>query len=157
MTKQKRAVIAGAILLATLLAGSAVFGHPGFGRPGMMMRRPGLFQQLQLTDEQREQIKTIFSGARETMQPLAQQVRQKHAALRDVARAQPFDESTVRVGAEEIAALQAQLMVQRAQIRNQVLAVLTDEQKARLRDLRAERLQQFREWRKQHFGKAEQS
>lgn len=40
---------------------------------------------------------------------------------------------------------------------NQVLMVLTDEQKARLNELRAQRFQQFNEWRKQHFGKSTQS
>ena len=145
--------------MAILLVSSAVLAHPGFGgRPGMM-RRIGapLLQQLQLSEDQRVRIQTIFAGARESIQPLAQQMRDKHAALNETTRAQPFDETSVRSQAQQIADIQAQLMVARAQVRNKVLAILTDEQKARLSELRAERLQQFREWRKQHFNRPEQS
>ena len=68
-----------------------------------------------------------------------------------------FDEAAVRAQAQELAGLQAQMMVARAQVRNQFLGVLTDEQKARLSDLRAERLQRFQEWRRQHSAPSEQS
>lgn len=148
-----------ASMIAILVVSSAVLAHPGFGgRPGMMQRMgPASLQQLQLSDDQRAQIQTIFSGARESIQPLAQQLREKHAALRDSAHAQPFDETSVRAQTLEIADIQAQLMFARAQVRNRFLAVLTDEQKARLSELRAERLQQFQEWRKQHMGKLQPS
>ena len=158
MNTQKSVVVLAAFFTVSLLTTSALFANPGFGRPGMMRRAgPPLLQQLQLSDDQRAQIKTIFSGARETIQPLAQQVREKHAALRDAAQAQPFDETSVRAQTQEIADIQAQLMFARAQVRNQLLGVLTDEQKARLSELRAERLQQFQEWRKQHMGRPQPS
>jgi periplasmic protein CpxP/Spy len=147
------------LMIAIFLVTSAVLAHPGFARPGMMMRGMGtpLFEQLQLSEDQRAQIRTIFSGARDNIQPLAQQLREKLAGLREATGVQPFDETTVRSRAQEIADLQAQLMVARVKVRNQALAVLTDEQKARLSELRAQRLQQFQEWRKQRFGRPEQS
>jgi periplasmic protein CpxP/Spy len=158
--KQVAIGIAASIVVAALMA-STIFAHPGFGpgRSGMMMRRmgPPLLQQLQLSGDQQAQIKSIFTNGRENIQPLAQQLREKNAALRETTRSQPFDETQVRSQAQEIADLQAQLMVSRAQMMNQVLAVLTDEQKARLSELRAQRMQQFQEWRKQHAGKSEQS
>lgn len=159
--KRNKQLISGvaASMIALLLVSSAALAYPGFGgRPGMMRRMgPAPLQQLQLSDDQRAQIQTIFSGARENIQPLAQQLREKHAALMDMARAQPFDETSVRSQAKEIADIQAQLMVARTQVRNQVLAILTDEQKARLSELRAERLQQFQEWRKQRLGRTDPS
>jgi protein CpxP len=159
--KRSKQLISGvaASMIAILVVSSAVLAHPGFGgRPGMMRGMgPAPLQQLQLSDDQRAQIQTIFSGARESIQPLAQQLRDKHAALSETTRAQPFDETSVRSQAQEIGDIQAQLMVARAQVRNQVLAILTDEQKARLSELRAERLQQFQEWRKQHMGKPQPS
>jgi protein CpxP len=157
--KQVAIGIAALIAVAALMV-STIFAHPGFG-PGRfdMMRRmgPPLLQQLQLSGDQQAQIKSIFTNGRETIQPLAQQLREKHAALRETTRSQPFDETQVRSQAQEIADLQAQLMVARAQMMNQVLALLTDEQKARLSELRAQRMQQFQEWRKQHMGRPEQS
>jgi len=148
----------GALIISSLLVSSTVLAHPGFGRPGMMRRMgPPLLDQLQLSDDQRAQIQTIFASGRDTIRPLAQQLRKKHATLRETTRNQPFDETVVRSQAREAADIQAQLMVARAQMMNQVLMVLTDEQKARLNELRAQRFQQFQEWRKQHFGKSTQS
>lgn len=141
------------VTIAGLLAATALFAHPGFGRPGMMQQmRARLFDQLQLSDAQRADIQNIFANARETIGPLAQQLREKHAALRNSVNGGTFDEAAVRAQAQEIAGLQAQMTVARAQARNQFLAVLTDEQKARLGELRAERQQRFQEWRQQHSG-----
>jgi len=155
--KQVAIGIAALIAVAALMV-STIFAHPGFG-PGRfdMMRRmgPPLLQQLQLSGDQQAQIKSIFTNGRETIQPLAQQLREKHAALRETTRSQPFDETQVRSQAQEIADLQAQLMVARAQLGNQFRAVLTDEQQARLTELRTQRLEKFREWRKERFGKTD--
>ncbi|HEY2989924.1 MAG TPA: Spy/CpxP family protein refolding chaperone [Candidatus Binatia bacterium] len=148
----------GALAIATLMS-SAIFAHPGFGPGRLGMRRmgPPLFAELQLSADQRAQIQTIFSDARDTLQPLARQLREKHAALREAAGNQPFDETAVRSQAQEIADMQAQLMVARAQVMNRVRGVLTDEQKARLSELRAQRLQQFREWRRERLGQSDPS
>lgn len=151
--------VAGVLTLGAFLAAAAAVAHPGFGGPGMMMRRmgPPLLDQLSLSDAQRGQIRDIFSNARETLRPLVQQLREKQAAVRTTAESGTFDEAAVRAQAQEIADIQAQLIVARAQIRNQFLGVLTDDQKARLSELRAERMQQFREWRQQHSGAGTQS
>jgi protein CpxP len=151
--KQVAIGIAALIVVAALMA-STIFAHPGFGpgRSGMMMMRmgPSLLEQLQVSGDQRAQIEGIFSDGRETIRPLIQQLREKHAALKEAAQSQPFDETLVRSQAQEIADVQARLIVARAQLRNQVLTVLTDEQKSRLGELRAERLERFRNWRKQN-------
>lgn len=147
---KKIVLTAGVIAAAGSLALPTVFADPGFGRPGMMRRMGApLFSQLQLTDAQRSDLKNIFANSRETIRPLMEQLREKQAALRQSSEGS-FDEAAVRAQAQDIASIQAQLIVERAQIRNQVLGVLTDEQKARLSELRAERMQQFREWRQQH-------
>jgi protein CpxP len=151
--KQVAIGIAASIVVAALMA-STILAHPGFfgpGRSGMMRRMgPSLLEQLQVSGDQQSQIQSIFTDGRETIRPLIQQLREKHAALKEAAQSQPFDETLVRSQAQEIADVQARLIVARAQLRNQVLAVLTDEQKSRLRELRAERLEQFRNWRRQN-------
>ena len=150
--KQVAIGIAASIAVAALMV-STIFAHPGFGpgRSGMMRRMgPFLLEQLQVSDDQRSQIQSIFTDGRETLRPLIQQLREKHAALQEAARGQPFDETLVHSQAQEIADVQARLIVARAQLRNQVLAVLTDEQKSRLSELRAERLERFRNWRRQN-------
>jgi Spy/CpxP family protein refolding chaperone len=157
--KQVAIGIAASIVVAALMA-SSIFAHPGFGpgRFGMMRRMgPSLLDQLQVSADQRSQIQNLFTDGRETIRPLIQQLREKHTVLQEAARGQPFDETLVRSQAQEIADVQARLMVARAQLKNQVLAVLTDEQQARLGELRAQRLQQFREWRKERLGKTDPS
>lgn len=159
--KQVAIGIAASIAVAALMV-STIFAHPGFGpgRSGMMMMRrmgPSLLEQLQVSSDQQSQIQSIFTDGRETLRPLIQQLREKHAALQEAARGQPFDETLVRSQAQEIADVQARLIVARAQLKNQVLAVLTDEQQARLSELRAQRLQQFREWRKERSVKTDPS
>jgi Spy/CpxP family protein refolding chaperone len=149
----------GALIIAGLAMSAASFAHPGFGpgRLGMMRRMgPPLLEQLQLSSDQRAQLDLIFASGRETIRPLAQQLREKAAALRETTRTGPFDEALVRSQAQDVADVQAQLMVARAQMMNQALTVLTDDQKARLTELRAERFQQFRELRKQRMGKSDQ-
>src|SRR3989338_354292 len=126
MNRGKKVMIVGALIISSLLVSSAVLAHPGFGRSGMMRRMgPPLLDQLQLSDDQRVQIQTIFASGRDTIRPLAQQLRKKHATLRETTRNQPFDETVVRSQAREAADIQAQLMVARAQMMNQVLMVLT--------------------------------
>lgn len=157
--KQVAIGIAASIAVAALMV-STIFAHPGFGpgRSGMMRRMgPSLLEQLQVSSDQRSQIQSIFTDGRETIRPLIQQLREKHAALQEAARDQPFDETLVRSQAQEIADVQARLIVARAQLKNQVLAVLTDEQQARLSELRAQRPQQFREWRKERSVKTDPS
>ncbi|HKA33112.1 MAG TPA: Spy/CpxP family protein refolding chaperone [Candidatus Binatia bacterium] len=156
MTLKKIALIGGVIAFAASLGLSTVLADPGFGRPGMWRMGAPLFSQLQLSDTQRSEIHDIFTNSRDTIRPLMQQLHEKQAALRQSSEG-AFDEAAVRSQAQDIASIQAQLIVARAHIRNQVLGILTDEQKARLSELRAERMQQFREWRRQHAGPSEQS
>lgn len=149
MRLKKIVLAAGAIAAAGSLALSTAVADPGFGGPGMRRMGAPLFSQLQLSDTQKSEIHDIFANNRDTIRPLIQQLREKQAALRQSSEGN-FDESAVRAQAQDIASIQAQLIVARAHIRNQVLGVLTDEQKAHLSELRAERMQQFREWRQQH-------
>ncbi|HEY1373988.1 MAG TPA: Spy/CpxP family protein refolding chaperone [Candidatus Binatia bacterium] len=157
MTFKKIVLTAGAVAISGSLALSTAIADPGFGHPGMRGRMGApLFSQLQLSDTQRSEIHDIFTNSRDTIRPLMQQLHEKQAALRQSSEG-TFDEAAVKAQAQDIASIQAQLIVARAQIHNQVLGVLTDEQKARLSELRAERIQKFREWRQQHSAPSQQS
>jgi len=119
-------------------------GHPGSFRHGRM------FETLQLTDAQRTTIDRLFAVSRETLRPLHERLREQHQLLRDAAQKQPFDEAAVRFQAQELANLQAELMVQRAVMMNQISSVLTPEQRATLQQLREQRKARFDEWRERH-------
>jgi len=157
--KTTKKIAIGVLIGANLLMSPAAFAQPGFGpgRMGMMRRMgPPLLEQLELSGDQRAQIEAVFAGGRDAIHPLAQQLREKRAALGEAARALPFDETLVRSLAQQAADLQSQFMVARAQIANQLQGLLTEDQRTKLGQLRAERLQQLKEWRRQHMGRPEQ-
>jgi len=158
MKLRKISIGACAVTITALLAGNAALAHPGFGRPAMRQEmRSRLFDSRNLSDAQRSDVQNIFASGRQSIAPLARELREKQAALRSSVNGGAFDETAVRAQAQEIADLQAQLIVARAQIRNQFLGVLTDDQKARLSELRAERMQRFQEWRRQRSAGGTQS
>ena len=159
MKRSKRVKITISALMVTgLLISSSVSAHPGFGpgRMGMMGARARLLEELQLAPDQKAQVESIFVNSQETIRTLHRQLWEKQAALSEIARTEPFDEARVRSQAQEVANLQTQLMVARAQLMNQARSVLTEGQKTKLGQLLAERLQRFREWRQQHMGRPEQ-
>jgi len=134
-----------ALLLAGLLAGSRAEAQPG---PGFRGGR--LFETLQLSDGQKAAIDELFAANRGNARSLHQRFQEQRQLLRNAAQAQPFDEDAVRFQAQELANLQAEMLVQRIALMNQVSSVLTADQKAKLEELREERKAHFQEWRDRH-------
>ena len=141
----------GSLVLASLMATIPALAHQGFGHGGAS-GRGYLLSALQLSDDQREQIRNIFANGRETIRPLHRQLRDKRTGLREATIAAPFDEARVRSLAQEAASIEAQMRVERARLMNGALGVLTLEQKAKLDDLRQQRRQQLKEWRQRGFS-----
>ena len=123
-------------------AGRGMMGGPGMmrggGGRGLAALRVGL-AQLNLTEQQKEQVKTILQDHREKAQGLAAQGRDAGRALRE-AVADGSDESTIRAKAADAAKVQADLAVFGAQVRKEILGVLTPEQQAKAKELRLKAL-----------------
>jgi protein CpxP len=134
-----------ALIIAGLLASSRAEAQPG---PGFRGGR--LFETLQLSDEQKATIDGLFAANRENAHALFQRLQEQRQFLRNAAQTQPFDEAAVRFQAQELAKLQAEMMVQRAAVMNQISGILTADQKAKLQDLREQRKARFQEWRERH-------
>jgi protein CpxP len=144
-----------ALLLAGLLASSRAEAQPGPGiRGGFHGGR--LFETLQLTNEQKAAIDGLFAANRDNARSLHQRLQEQRQLLRNAAQAQPFDEAAVRFQAQELANLQAEMMVQRIAVTNQISSVLTADQKAKLQELREQRKAHFQEWRERHRPQAGQ-
>ena len=137
------------LVLAGLLASSRAEAQPG---PGFCGGFHGgrLFETLQLTNEQKAAIDGLFAANQDNARSLHQRLQEQRQLLRNAAQAQPFDEAAVRFQAQELANLQAEMMVQRIAVMNQISSVLTADQKARLQQLREERKAHFQEWRERH-------
>lgn len=152
--KRRIKAVMGGLILASLLASFAL-ANQGFPQ-GSGKGRGRLWSALQLSDDQRAQIKNIFANSRESIRPLHQQLQEKRTVLREAMAASPFDEERVRFLAQELSSAQTEMIVRRARLMNEALGVLTSEQRAKLEDLRQQRQQRFQEWRERHRGRPDQ-
>lgn len=130
-------------------------GHRGFGK-GRGHRgghRGGgfMFRGLNLTEEQQARIKQIHEASAERSKPLHEQLRAKHQELRQLQEGGTFNEALATQKLTEAASLQAKLMGERFRTHQEMLSVLTPEQKAQMEQKRAER-QQRREQRRGRRG-----
>ncbi len=100
-----------------------------------------LAKELNLTDAQKQQIKTMMQSRRATLRPLMQQLAQNRVAMLSATANGAFDQAKVQSLANQRAQIMAQLMVQKASIHSQVYnQVLTPEQKAKADQLRQNQL-----------------
>jgi Spy/CpxP family protein refolding chaperone len=124
-------------------------GGKGHGFRGM--RAGGFFKQLNLTEDQKAKMKQIRQSFAGTNKPLREQLRAKRQELRQASEGGTFNEALATQKLTEIAPLEAKLMAARASLHQQMLSVLTAEQKAQLDQSRAQfkqRREQRREMRK---------
>ncbi len=148
--------IAKPFALSTLVLAGLLASSRADAQPGPEFHGGRLFETLQLTNEQRAAIDELFAANRDNARSLHQRLQEQRQLLSNAAQAQPFDEAAVCVQAQELANLQADMMVQRIAVMNQVSSVLTADQKAKLQELREQRKAHFQEWRERHRPQAGQ-
>jgi protein CpxP len=113
------------------------------GREGRGGRRGGrmggmMFASLNLTDDQKAKMKGIGQSFRESTKSLHEQLRAKRQELRQASEGGTFNEALATQKLQESAGLQAKLMGEQFRMRQQMLSVLTPEQKTQLEQKRAE-------------------
>jgi Spy/CpxP family protein refolding chaperone len=110
-------------------------GHQfGMGAPMM-----GFFaRQLNLTDDQKTQMKAIMEKEHPTMKPLMQQERQIDQQLRQYVEG-PYDATKVQALAAQKAQIQIQITVNETRIHNELYQLLTTDQQSQLRQMEANR------------------
>jgi Spy/CpxP family protein refolding chaperone len=163
-------IIAGLAVVALTVAGAAVGGSvleaqrgPGrggrgfAGGPGGFGRAPGLemLRQLDLTDQQRQQVRGIFEQHKADFQQVRQRIHTAVEAQRAAAEAAPPDDATIRAKATEVGTAEGDMAVLASHVRAEVFQVLTPEQQAKAatlkqqrqqkREARREKMQQFRQ------------
>ena len=116
------------------------WGGPG-GGPGMGM----MLHELNLTDAQKAQVKTIMQANHATMKPLMLQMEQNRAAIlaasANGAYKDPAVQAKVQTLANQQAQLQAAMIVNREAIQHQIYTqVLTAEQQAKAEQLRTDQI-----------------
>lgn len=96
------------------------------------MRDGGFFRQLNLTDDQKAKIKQIRESYAERNKPLREQLHAKREELRQASEGGTFNEALATQKLTEMASLEAKLMGEGFRLHQEMLAVLTPEQKTQL-------------------------
>jgi Spy/CpxP family protein refolding chaperone len=132
--------LAGAVAFSQTV--TRVAGHEGgIGFAGRMLGFRTDY--LNLTDAQRAQIRDILAKEKPTVQPLLQQLAQGHQQMLEIEQAGTFDEATARTLAMQQSQTMAELMVQKARIKSELMQVLTPEQKAKMIQFQARQQARF--------------
>ncbi len=141
-------------LLALVLCGTAVISsaqqNDASGAQAWSGHRHGhmgfMAKQLNLTDAQKAQIKTIMQSQRTTMRPLMLQMAQNREAMLTATSGGAFDQAKVQAIATQQAQLISQMTVLKEQLRSQIYnTVLTPDQKAKADQMRQNQLTRMNE------------
>jgi Spy/CpxP family protein refolding chaperone len=105
-----------------------------------------MFKALNLTDAQKEQVKSIMQANRASTRPLMQQLQQNHLAMLTATSGGAFDQAKVTALANQQAQLMAQMTVQKESIKSQIYnQVLTPEQRATADQMRQNQMTHINE------------
>lgn len=107
-------------------------GPGGFGQ-GLMVR------QLNLTDAQKDQFKTITQQHRDQNKATMERLRTAMDAARKAVQTMPVNEALIRSTTQDLADAQAEAAIQRAHLQSELYALLTPDQQAQAKKLQAQR------------------
>jgi protein CpxP len=96
-----------------------------------------MFRGIDLTDEQKSQMKAIREANKAQFAPIREAMKANRQKMQEATANGAFDEATVTMLANEQAGLMAKMTVERARIKSQTFALLTSDQKAKLVEMKA--------------------
>ena len=122
-------------------------GGPGFGAgPGGPLGELGfMFRQLDLSDAQREQVRTVMQSHEAAFKEIGQRMRTAREALDAVVTADTVDEAAIRAKSADVGAVEADAAVLRAKVHQEVFSLLTAEQQAKAKELKAQRQERMKQ------------
>jgi Spy/CpxP family protein refolding chaperone len=118
---------------------------------GQLLQR--IAEKLNLTGDQKSQIKTILVGEKDTLQNLLGQLHDARKNLRAAIQAGDANESSVRAASARVASAEADLAVERMKLFSKISPVLTDEQRQKISDF-TQRADDFADNAIAHIGDA---
>jgi Spy/CpxP family protein refolding chaperone len=123
--------------------------HSGMGHHHKMMK---MIKKLELSDNQKLTVHSIFENAMEDAEPLHEKMKKVGKALHEEMKKDPVDQDKLRQLAEKKANTKIDLMLLHKQTMAKVKAELTDEQIAKLEKMKAKRKQKGEERRSNKHG-----
>jgi len=144
----KTTFLVGSLAVALLAGGLTVFySHAADNsststdsqRP--MMRGGKLLERakakLGVTDEQAAQIKAQFKSEKENITSILTRMHDSRIDLRHAIQTADANESTVRAASAKVAAVEADMAVERLKLHNKIAPLLTNDQQKKLQDMEA--------------------
>ncbi|MDT5294084.1 MAG: hypothetical protein QOJ76_964 [Acidobacteriota bacterium] len=119
-------------------------GGGDFGGHGGDHFGGGMFRGLDLTDDQKTKLQQIHQSFGERTKSLREQLRAKHEELRQAESGTTFNEALATQKLTEAAGIQARLMGEEFRLHQEMLAVLTPEQRTQM-EQRRQQMEQRRE------------
>lgn len=124
------------MLAAALAAGAALgIARAAEAARGPLGRGPWLqraAEKLGLTDAQRAAIKDVLAAEKDTIKDLLTRMHEARKALREAIRAEDATEASVRAAAARVAAVEADLAVERHKLHRRIAPILTPEQREQI-------------------------
>ena len=99
---------------------------------GQILQR--IAEKLNLTDDQKSQIKTILGGETDTLKTLLGQLHDTRKNLRAAIQSGDASEASVRAASSKVAGVGSDLAVERMKLFGKISPVLTDEQHKQISD-----------------------
>jgi protein CpxP len=130
------AAVAATLGLAAITA-SAHMGNEGQPPDGHHFKK--MTKALNLTSQQQDAIKAIFEKNRPQVKAQVQEMKSERQTLHSLIQADAIDEAAIRAQSAKVAAIQADLAVQRARSGQEIRALLTPEQVQKFKALQAKR------------------
>ena len=125
-------VLAAGFAIAQTAAAPQAGAAKGKGVRALVQKR--MLKALNLTDTQKQQAKTILQSARQTAQPLAQQLKQDRAAL--TAAVEAGDSAKIQQLSTEMGSLRGNVLGVRSLAMAKFYALLTPDQKTKAEEFR---------------------
>jgi Spy/CpxP family protein refolding chaperone len=122
------AIMAGGFITTSLAADNST--APTMPRRGQMFKR--IAEKLDLTADQKAQIKTIMRGEKDTLKNLLGRLHDARKNLREAIQSSGANESSVRAASAKAAGVEADLAVERMKLYGKITPVLTGEQRQKI-------------------------
>jgi Spy/CpxP family protein refolding chaperone len=126
------ALTAGGLIVLKTHAAEAT---PAQGFRGEFLERAK--EKLGLTDEQVTEIKTQLAGEKETLKSLLTKWHDARMGLREAIQASDATESSVRVASAKVAAVEADLAVERLKLFSKIGPILTADQREKVKEFQS--------------------
>jgi Spy/CpxP family protein refolding chaperone len=121
-------------------------GGPGVDGPRGMRGGAGPeFRFLDLTDDQRAQLRKIREARQSEFKAAGEKLRAARDGMRTLMEADSINESAIRSKSQEVAAAEAEMAILNAKVLAESTQILTSEQQAKLKELRTNRQGQMKQ------------